>query len=49
MDEIKFKDYTVTCKTNGCMNKDIPITLPAPEINPNFVCGPCGQSITDIV
>lgn len=48
MDEIEFKDYTVTCETDGCENTNIPITLPAPTVNPYFICGACGQNITNV-
>ena len=37
----------VTCKTNGCVNKDIAISFPdAPDV---VICGPCGHEITDKV
>lgn len=49
MDEITLKDYAVTCTTNGCMNSGIPITLSAPEVNHMFICGPCGQTIVNVV
>lgn len=47
MDE--FKNYTVTCRVAGCGNTGASITLLAPIINPQFICGVCGQQITDIV
>jgi hypothetical protein len=43
-----FKEYTVTCHTDGCGNAEAAITLLAPIVDPNFVCGVCGQAITDI-
>jgi hypothetical protein len=44
-----FKEYTVTCETAECENKDIAITMLAPIIDPFFICGPCGQPITNVV
>lgn len=49
MIEEEFKDYTVTCHTEGCVNAEIAIPIPAPIVNPTFICGGCGQGITDIV
>ncbi len=39
--------YTLTCHTEGCENKDIPIVL---EIFADTYCscGPCGNQITDV-
>lgn len=37
----------VTCKTAGCVNKDIPISFE--EIADTVICGPCGNEITDKV
>jgi hypothetical protein len=37
----------VTCKTDGCVNKDIPISFA--EIGEKVICGPCGHEITDKV
>ena len=37
----------VTCKTAGCVNKDIPISFE--EIGDIVICGPCGNEITDKV
>jgi hypothetical protein len=41
------KNYSLTCKTENCVNKDIPIQF-ATEAE-QFVCGPCGQSIASVV
>jgi hypothetical protein len=49
MSEVEFKEYTVTCKTQNCQNAEIAIKIMAPVINPNFICGPCGQAITHVV
>lgn len=46
--EFEFKQYTVTCKTEDCGNKDIAIPIDAPVVNPLFICGVCGQSITSV-
>lgn len=43
-----YKEYTVTCLTDGCGNYQIPITLEAPIENPLFMCGVCAQPITEI-
>lgn len=37
---------TVTCRTTGCENAHIPITLPCGDV---AQCGVCLQLITDIV
>ena len=40
----------VTCRTAGCENKDIALTVNVPnEADPRVVCGPCGVEITDKV
>lgn len=44
-----FKEYTVTCETEDCVNKSIAITMLAPIVDPFFICGPCGQNITNVV
>lgn len=45
---MEFKQLTVTCRINGCGNKDIPLTINVPnEPDPRVVCGPCGNDITD--
>jgi hypothetical protein len=41
------KNYSLTCKTENCINKDIPIEL-ATEAD-NFLCGPCMQPIASVV
>ena len=41
------KNYSLTCKTENCPNKDIPIEL-ATDAD-EFICGPCGQSIALVV
>lgn len=43
-----FKEYTVTCRTEGCGNGDIAIAVLAPIVDPSFMCGVCSQPITDI-
>jgi hypothetical protein len=49
MDEIEFKEYTVTCETSNCGNFGHAIPLQAPVENPNFICGVCKQPITNVV
>jgi hypothetical protein len=41
------KNYSLTCNTETCPNKDIPIEL-ATEAD-NFLCGPCMQPIALVV
>jgi hypothetical protein len=41
------KNYSLTCNTDKCINKDIAIQL-ATEAE-QFVCGPCGQPIASVV
>lgn len=36
---------TATCRTGGCGNENIPITLPCAD---TVFCGVCGSEITDI-
>lgn len=38
-------ERTVTCRTEGCENADIPIVL---EVDQLVMCGVCGEFITDI-
>lgn len=38
----------VTCKRNGCGNKDAALTVYM-RANGRVLCGVCGQRITDIV
>jgi hypothetical protein len=47
---MEFREMVVTCKTVGCENKDVSITVNVPdEPNPRVICGPCGNEITDKV
>jgi hypothetical protein len=48
MEELEFKEYTVTCHTLECGNGELAITLLAPVTDPYFICGVCGQVITDV-
>jgi hypothetical protein len=41
------KNYSLTCKTENCINKDIPIELATDA--EQFVCGPCMQPIASVV
>ena len=42
------KDIIVTCHTDGCENKDIPIYINVPnDENHRVVCGPCTLDISD--
>lgn len=45
MDDDDLTLSTVICHTDGCENAGVPITLPVADV---VVCGPCGQTITDI-
>jgi len=38
--------YKLTCKTQECENFDITIALETDA--QTFVCGPCGNEITDV-
>ena len=41
------KSMFLTCHTDNCENKDIPV--PSPITDTDYcACGPCGQTITDI-
>ena len=48
MDELAMAYYLVTCETPSCGNSDHAINIPAPAVDPYFVCGVCGQQITNI-
>lgn len=37
----------LTCHTEKCINKDIPIPSPILDVD-SYFCGPCGQAINDI-
>ena len=41
------KNYSLTCKTETCINKDIAIELATDA--EFFICGPCGQEIASVV
>jgi hypothetical protein len=41
------KNYSLTCNTDNCENKDIPINLATDA--EMFMCGPCGQEIASVV
>jgi predicted RNA-binding Zn-ribbon protein involved in translation (DUF1610 family) len=41
------KNYSLTCKTETCINKDIAIELATDA--EAFICGPCGQEIASVV
>ena len=42
------QDYIATCRTDGCINEDIPIEVTKRPAGDVF-CGPCRNEITDIV
>lgn len=46
---MEYIDYTATCHTEGCENENIAIVVPAAATDPNVICGPCGNQITDLV
>jgi hypothetical protein len=48
---------TITCHTSGCENDGEPIDVEVYDVDPvtgeqlpptTFMCGPCGQEITDV-
>ena len=41
------KNYSLTCNTENCENKDISIELATDA--EQFICGPCGQPIASVV
>lgn len=43
-------NYLVTCRTAGCLNKQVPIEIATDTALGTMpvICGPCGQTITDI-
>lgn len=41
-------DVDVTCRTADCENQSFTIRVTAPVENQLFVCGACGQQITEI-
>jgi hypothetical protein len=45
--EPTFLEMTVTCRTPGCDNADVPLVLTVVQ-PPYVVCGVCGQQITDV-
>ena len=47
MDDIILANYVITCHTDNCGNGGQQIAIQAPEVEPNFVCGVCNQTITD--
>lgn len=49
MDELEYADFIVICHTNDCLNAEIPIQAPSIKDGPQFICGVCGQSITDVI
>lgn len=38
----------VCCHVEGCENAEIHLNVPVEAIDPHVVCGPCGNTITDI-
>lgn len=46
MNEPVMKFYDVTCETNGCKAEQFTLRCLALE-NPLFICGGCGQTITN--
>lgn len=41
--------YLLTCHTEGCINSNISIPLSVDPSVINFMCGACGNDITDAV
>lgn len=48
MDEIMndYIWYDITCHTEGCEHQDVTIHGDGP-VGTEFMCGPCGQRVTD--
>ena len=40
------RDITLTCETDGCSNKDLPIVMTTDATQ--YMCGACGQFITNV-
>lgn len=40
------REVTLTCKTDGCQNKDLAIVLVTDATQ--YLCGACGEFITDV-
>ncbi|WZB38628.1 hypothetical protein SEA_JOHNATHAN_19 [Microbacterium phage Johnathan] len=40
--------WDATCRTDGCENAGITLSVPAHPETPLVVCGPCGHLITDL-
>lgn len=48
-EEIGTREAVVTCHTDGCPNAEHAISLDIPDVTePQVVCGPCGNTISDI-
>jgi len=45
MEEESLPVRTVTCRTAGCENEALELTLPCAD---EVICGACGNPITDI-
>jgi predicted RNA-binding Zn-ribbon protein involved in translation (DUF1610 family) len=43
--EMETKTWILTCETQDCENSGIPIPLETPATY--FICGPCGNQITN--
>ena len=48
MDEIVFSEYEIICETEDCPNGGHRICIEAPDVDPNFICGVCGNPITNV-
>ena len=47
-DGVTFKDFIVTCHTDGCEAEGLPVQLMIEIGGMLAFCGPCGQQIEDI-
>lgn len=49
LEEIKYAEYDVACRTKGCPADGEVLTIQAEDTeSPSIYCGACSQPITDI-
>ena len=48
MDDIILANYVITCHTDNCGNGGQLISIQAPDVDPNFICGVCSQPISNV-
>jgi len=49
MEELEYANFIVVCHTKDCLNAEMSIEAPSVKDNPQFMCGVCSQSITDVI